>query len=156
MGNQALFAKNPDVIDPKASQEENWSDFWFTDEGFWLRPEDFVLVSTVEKITLSDGYAARVEGKSSLGRLGLLTHITAGFVDPGFSGNITLELKNVNRSPIHLYPGMKIAQLCFIRLDSKAQVPYGSKSVGSHYHGQSGPQVSRINESFYQMGVTDV
>ena len=112
------------------------------DEGFVLHPGEFVLGSTLEAVSLPDDLAARVEGKSSLGRLGLLTHATAGFVDPGFSGHVTLELSNVATLPIMLYPGMKIGQLCFFRLSSAAENPYGSKTYGSHYQGQRGPTAS--------------
>ncbi len=118
------------------------------DEGFVLHPGEFVLGSTLETITLPDDLAARVEGKSSLGRLGLLTHATAGFVDPGFSGHVTLELSNVATLPIRLWPGMKIGQLCFIRLSSPAQTPYGSAKYGSHYQGQRGPTASRSWQNF--------
>ena len=117
-------------------------------EGFVLHPGEFVLGSTLETITLPDDLAARVEGKSSLGRLGLLTHATAGFVDPGFSGHVTLELSNVATLPIRLWPGMKVGQLCFFRLPSAAEHPYGSKEYGSHYQGQRGPTASRSFDSF--------
>ena len=90
-------------------------------------------------MSLPDDLAARVEGKSSLGRLGLLTHATAGFIDPGFSGHVTLELSNVATLPIKLWPGMKIGQLCFFRLTTAAEHPYGSSVYGSHYQGQRGP-----------------
>jgi dCTP deaminase len=105
------------------------------DEPFILHPGEFVLGSTYEQVTLPDDIAARLEGKSSLGRLGLLTHSTAGFIDPGFQGHVTLELSNVATLPIKLWPGMKIGQLCFFRLSSPAQDPYGSKRHGSRYKG---------------------
>ena len=117
-------------------------------EGFVLHPGEFVLGSTFETVTLPDDLAARVEGKSSLGRLGLLTHATAGFVDPGFTGHVTLELSNVATLPIKLWPGMKIGQLCFFQLSSPAEFPYGSGERGSHYQGQRGPTASRSFESF--------
>ena len=98
--------------------------------------------------TLPDDLAGRLEGKSSLGRLGLLTHSTAGFIDPGFSGHITLELSNVANLPITLWPGMKIGQLCLLRLTSPAEHPYGSAKVGSKYQGQRGPTPSRSYENF--------
>ncbi|GAA1258176.1 dCTP deaminase [Janibacter melonis] len=123
-------------------------------EGFVLHPGEFVLGSTLETITLPDDLAARVEGKSSLGRLGLLTHATAGFVDPGFSGHVTLELSNVATLPIMLWPGMKIGQFCFMRLTSPAEVPYGSATFGSHYQGQRGPTASRSFEKFHRSGLT--
>jgi dCTP deaminase len=122
-------------------------------DGLVLHPGEFVLGSTVEAVTLPDDLAARVEGKSSLGRLGLLTHATAGFVDPGFSGHVTLELSNVATLPIMLWPGMKIGQLCFIRLTSAAESPYGSGSYGSHYQGQRGPTASRSYQNFHQSEV---
>ncbi len=117
-------------------------------EGFVLHPGEFVLGSSYEQITLPDDVAARVEGKSSLGRLGLLTHATAGFVDPGFSGHVTLELSNVATLPIMLWPGMKIGQLCFFQLSSPAENPYGSAKYGSHYQGQRGPTASRSFQNF--------
>jgi dCTP deaminase len=118
------------------------------EEPFILHPGEFVLGSTYEVVSLPDDIAARVEGKSSLGRLGLLTHATAGFVDPGFSGHVTLELANVATLPIKLYPGMKIGQLCFFRLSSPAEHPYGSQKYGSRYQGQRGPTASRSFQKF--------
>jgi dCTP deaminase len=120
------------------------------DEAFILHPGEFVLGSTYEVISLPDDLAARVEGKSSLGRLGLLTHATAGFVDPGFSGHVTLELANVATLPIKLYPGMKIGQLCFFQLSSPAEHPYGSARYGSRYQGQRGPTPSRSFQNFHR------
>ena len=122
-------------------------------EGFVLHPGEFVLGSTLETVTLPDDLAARVEGKSSLGRLGLLTHATAGFVDPGFSGHVTLELSNVATLPIMLWPGMKIGQFCFMRLTSPAEHPYGSATYGSHYQGQRGPTASRSFQKFSRSGL---
>ena len=113
------------------------------DEPFVLHPGEFVLASTFEVITLGNRLAGRIEGKSSLGRLGLLTHSTAGFIDPGFSGHVTLELSNVANLPITLWPGMKVGQLCIFRLSSPARYPYGSEVYGSHYQGQRGPTPSR-------------
>ena len=118
------------------------------DEPFVLHPGEFVLGSTLEVISLPDDLAARLEGKSSLGRLGLLTHSTAGFVDPGFSGHITLELSNVANLPITLWPGMKIGQLCMFRLTSAAEHPYGSAVYGSRYQDQRGPTPSRSYRNF--------
>ena len=120
------------------------------EEPFILHPGEFVLGSTYEVVSLPDDVAARVEGKSSLGRLGLLTHATAGFVDPGFSGHVTLELANVATLPIKLYPGMKIGQLCFFRLSSPAEHPYGSEKYGSRYQGQRGPTPSRSYANFHR------
>ena len=118
------------------------------DEPFVLHPGEFVLGSTLEVISVPDDLAARLEGKSSLGRLGLLTHSTAGFVDPGFSGHITLELSNVANLPITLWPGMKIGQLCLLRLTSPAEHPYGSPIYGSRYQDQRGPTPSRSYRNF--------
>ncbi|MEY9214691.1 dCTP deaminase [Thermobifida halotolerans] len=118
------------------------------DEAFVLHPGEFVLASTYETVTLPDDIASRLEGKSSLGRLGLLTHSTAGFIDPGFSGHVTLELSNVATLPIKLYPGMKIGQLCMFQLSSPAEHPYGSEACGSRYQGQRGPTPSRSYRNF--------
>jgi dCTP deaminase len=123
------------------------------DEAFVLHPGEFVLASTYELVTLPADVAARLEGKSSLGRLGLLTHSTAGFIDPGFSGHVTLELSNVATLPIKLWPGMKIGQLCFFRLSSAADQPYGSATHGSRYQGQRGPTASRSYLSFHRSPV---
>jgi dCTP deaminase len=131
-------------IDPALRQDELTSSVEVVDgEPFVLHPGEFVLASTLEVITLGNELAGRVEGKSSLGRLGLLTHSTAGFIDPGFSGHITLELSNVANLPIKLWPGMKIGQLCIFRLSSEAEHPYGSAVYGSRYQGQRGPTPSR-------------
>ena len=113
------------------------------DEPFILHPGEFVLGSTYEVISLSDTLASRLEGKSSLGRLGLVTHSTAGFIDPGFSGHVTLELSNLANLPIKLYPGMKIGQICVFTLSSPAEHPYGSSIYGSRYQDQRGPTPSR-------------
>jgi dCTP deaminase len=118
-------------------------------EPLILHPGEFVLGSSYEVVTLPDDLAARLEGKSSLGRLGLVTHSTAGFVDPGFSGHVTLELSNVATLPIKLWPGMKIGQLCFFRLSSPAENPYGSAKYGSRYQGQRGPTASRSFQNFH-------
>jgi dCTP deaminase len=118
------------------------------DEAFILHPGEFVLASTYEVITLPDDISARLEGKSSIGRLGLLTHSTAGFIDAGFSGHVTLELSNVATLPIKLWPGMKIGQLCFFRLSSPAEQPYGSGASGSRYQGQRGPTPSKSYLNF--------
>jgi dCTP deaminase len=120
------------------------------EEPFILHPGEFVLGSTYEVVTLPDDIAGRLEGKSSLGRLGLLTHSTAGFIDPGFSGHVTLELSNVATLPIKLFPGMKIGQLCLFRLSSPADHPYGSEKYGSRYQGQRGPTPSRSFANFHR------
>jgi dCTP deaminase len=124
-----------------------------SDEPFILHPGEFVLASTYEVVTLPDDVAGRLEGKSSLGRLGLLTHSTAGFIDPGFSGHVTLELSNVATLPIKLWPGMKIGQLCLFRLSSPAEHPYGSARYGSRYQGQRGPTPSRSHLNFHRSDV---
>ena len=122
-------------------------------EPFILHPGEFVLGSTYEFVTLPDDVAARLEGKSSLGRLGLLTHSTAGFVDPGFKGHVTLELSNVATLPIKLWPGMKIGQLCFFKLTSPSEHPYGSEKYSSRYQGPRGPTASRSYKNFYRTDV---
>ncbi len=118
------------------------------DEPFMLHPGEFVLGSTYERIAVPDDLVGRVEGKSSLGRLGLLIHSTAGFIDAGFDGHITLELANVASLPITLYPGMKIGQVSFMKMTSPADRPYGSGAHGSKYQGQRGPTPSRYFENF--------
>jgi len=117
-------------------------------EPFVLHPGEFVLASTLEQFTLPADLAGRLEGKSSLGRLGLVTHSTAGFIDPGFSGHITLELSNVANLPITLWPGMKVGQMALFRLTSAAQTPYGSTTLGSKYQGQRGPTPSKAYLNF--------
>lgn len=123
------------------------------DEPFVLHPGEFVLASTFEVVTLGDDISARLEGKSSLGRLGLLTHATAGFIDAGFTGHVTLELSNVATLPIKLWPGMKIGQLCFFALSSPVEEPYGSGRHGSRYQGQRGPTPSRSYLNFHRVPV---
>ena len=118
------------------------------DEAFMLHPGEFVLGSTLERVAMPDDIVGRVEGKSSLGRLGLLIHSTAGFVDSGFDGHITLELANVASLPITLYPGMKIGQVSFMQMTTAADAPYGSGAQGSKYQGQRGPTPSRYFENF--------
>ncbi len=107
-----------------------------------------MLGSTLERVTLPDDLVARLEGKSSLGRLGLLIHSTAGFIDPGWDGHVTLELSNVANLPITIYPGMKIGQLSFVQLSEAAERPYGSEGIGSKYQGQRGPTPSRYWQNF--------
>ncbi len=137
------------VIDPKAPQPELTVSVSATaDEPFVLHPGEFVLGSTVEVIGLSDEIVARLEGKSSLGRIGLLIHSTAGFIDPGFKGQVTLELSNVANLPIAIYPGMKIGQVSFYTLTTPAEHPYGSEQAGSKYQGQVGPTPSRGHYDF--------
>jgi dCTP deaminase len=136
-------------IDPALQQDDLTTPVEPDGDGpFVLHPGEFVLGSTLEVVTIPDDLAARLEGKSSLGRLGLLTHSTAGFVDPGFSGHITLELSNVANLPITLWPGMKIGQLCIFRLTSASAHPYGSAVYGSRYQDQRGPTPSRSYRNF--------
>jgi dCTP deaminase len=118
------------------------------DEPFILHPGEFVLGQTLERVTLPNDLVARLEGKSSLGRLGLLIHSTAGFVDSGFSGNLTLELSNVANLPITIYHGMPIGQLSFMRMDAPVERPYGSEQTGSKYQGQAEPTPSRFYLNF--------
>lgn len=113
------------------------------DDGFVIHPGEFCLGRTAEWVELPDDVVARIEGKSSLGRLGLIVHATAGFIDPGWKGTLTLELNNLTRVPIKLYPGLLIAQLSFMALDQPAEVPYGSEALGSHYQGQVAATESR-------------
>lgn len=142
------------VIDPSVEQSELTRAVEVGPKEFFiLHPGEFVLASTYEVISLPDDLAGRLEGKSSLGRLGLLTHSTAGFIDPGFSGHITLELSNVANLPVKLFPGMKIGQLCLIRLSSPAEHPYGSALYGSRYQGQRGPTPSRSWMNFHQSDI---
>ncbi|OGB74422.1 dCTP deaminase [candidate division Kazan bacterium RBG_13_50_9] len=112
---------------------------------FIIHPGEFILGTTLEVMTLSDDIVVRLEGKSSMGRMGLLIHATAGFVDPGFSGQLTLEISNISNLPIKLYPGMRIGQVSFHPLDQPAEKPYGSRGVGK-YQGQMGPTESRVAE----------
>ena len=141
-------------IDPREDQSELTRLVEVRDgEPFILHPGEFVLGSTYEQTTLPDDIAARLEGKSSLGRLGLLTHSTAGFIDPGFSGHVTLELSNVATLPIKLWPGMKIGQVCVFRLTSASEHPYGSAIYGSRYQGQRGPTPSRSSINFRRGGI---
>lgn len=139
-------------IDPR-QQQDDLTTLVQTDgdDPFVLHPGQFVLGSTVEFVQLPDDLSGRLEGKSSLGRLGLLTHSTAGFIDPGFHGHITLELSNVATLPIMLWPGMKIGQLCLFQLTGPAEHPYGSRQAGSHYQGQRGPTPSRAHVNFHRV-----
>jgi dCTP deaminase len=141
-------------IDPAENQPELTREVAVEGQDpFILHPGEFVLGSTFEVITLPDDIAGRLEGKSSLGRLGLLTHSTAGFIDPGFSGHVTLELSNVATLPIKLWPGMKIGQLCLFRLESPAEHPYGSAVYGSRYQGQRGPTPSKAYLNFHKTDI---
>jgi dCTP deaminase len=136
-------------IDPKEPQEDLTELVEIPDgKSFILHPGEFVLASTLERVQLPDDLAARLDGKSSLGRLGLLTHATAGFVDAGFNGHLTLELSNVATLPIAIYPGMKIGQVSFFQMTTPAEHPYGSGTTGSKYQGQRGPTPSRYYLNF--------
>jgi len=136
-------------IDPKEPQENLTELVEISGEqAFILHPGEFVLGSTLERVALPDDLVARLEGKSSLGRLGLLIHSTAGFVDAGWDGHLTLELSNVANLPIAIYPGMKIGQVSFLRLTTAAEKPYGSEGKGSKYQGQRGPTPSRYYLNF--------
>ncbi|MEX0795694.1 MAG: dCTP deaminase [Acidimicrobiia bacterium] len=136
-------------IDPRAPQADLTQLVEVGDEeAFMLHPGEFVLGSTLERVRLGVDVVARLEGKSSLGRLGLLIHSTAGFIDPGFEGHITLELSNVATLPIAIYPGMKIGQISFYQMTTAAEYPYGSPELGSKYQGQSGPTASRSHRDF--------
>ncbi|GAB3947327.1 dCTP deaminase [Corynebacterium tapiri] len=136
-------------IDPKLELSELTTEKEVAEgESFVLHPGEFVLAATLEKFTLPAHLAGRLEGKSSLGRLGLVTHSTAGFIDPGFSGYITLELSNVANLPIMLYPGMKVGQLALFTMSSPAETPYGTGELGSKYQGQRGPTPSKYYLNF--------
>jgi dCTP deaminase len=136
-------------IDVKEPQEDLTELVQVDDESpFILHPGEFVLASTLERIRLPDDLVARLEGKSSLGRLGLLIHSTAGFIDPGWDGHVTLELSNVANLPITIYYGMKIGQLSFVKLSEPAETPYGAGELGSKYQGQEGPTPSRYWQNF--------
>jgi len=138
-------------IDVKQPQEELTEEVEIgDDQPFILHPGEFVLGSTLERVTLPDDLVARLEGKSSLGRLGLLIHSTAGFIDPGWDGHVTLELSNVANLPITIYHGMKIGQVSFMQLSEPASAPYGSSTLGSKYQGQRGPTPSRYWQNFEQ------
>src|SRR6266540_3078283 len=136
-------------IDVKEEQED-LTELAEIEDGrpFILHPGEFVLGSTLERIRLPDDLVARLEGKSSLGRLGLLIHSTAGFIDPGWDGHVTLELSNVANLPITIYHGMKIGQLSFVQMSEPAETPYGSGQIGSKYQGQQGPTASRYWQNF--------
>jgi len=131
---------NPDYLHELVEIDE--------DNAFLLNPGEFILASTLESITLPDDVVGRLEGKSSLGRIGLLIHSTAGYVDPGWQGNLTIELSNVAKLPITLYYKMKIGQISFLRLTSPVDKLYGAAELGSRYQGQTGPTASRYHEDF--------
>ena len=135
-------------IDVKQEQEELTELVEIDDDPFILHPGEFVLGSTLERVHLPDDLVARLDGKSSLGRLGLLIHSTAGFIDPGWDGHVTLELSNVANLPVTIYPGMKIGQISFVQMTEPAASPYGTGKLGSKYQGQGGPTPSRYWQNF--------
>ncbi len=134
-------------IDPLRDDAEEYTETKVVGDGkpFILHPDEFALGSTIERVEIPDDLVAHVDGRSSLGRLALLVHATAGFIDPGFKGNITVELSNVGKMPIALYPGMRICQISFESLSSSAELPYGHPRRGSKYQDQRGPISSRIH-----------
>ena len=137
------------VIDVKQNQEDLTELITIPEDGvFMLHPGEFVLASTIERIGVPDDMVSRIDGKSSLGRLGLIIHSTAGFIDPGFDGHVTLELTNIATLPITLYPGMKIGQVSFMQMTTAADHPYGKGAAGSKYQGRRGPTPSRYWENF--------
>lgn len=139
-----LYQRESCIIDP----EKGHLTREVSVDGYYDLPAgEFVLGSTIERVELPVDLVSVVEGKSSLGRLGLAVHITAGFIDPGFQGNITLELKNVNHHPIRLHVGMAICQLCFERIDGVVDRPYGSAGLGSRYQGSQGTVGAKGNWS---------
>src|SRR3984885_5124821 len=135
-------------IDVKQAQEDLTELVEVGGDPFILHPGEFVLGSTLERVRLPDDLVARLEGKSSLGRLGLLIHSTAGFIDPGWDGHVTLELSNVANLPITIYHEMKIGQISFLQLSEPTSQPYGTGSLGSKYQGQRGPPPSRYWQNF--------
>ena len=140
--------KNP-VIDVRQRHEKLMEKIEINEgESFILHPNEFVLGSTLERVEMPDDTAGRIEGKSSLGRLGLLIHSTAGYVDPGFKGNLTLELSNVSPLPIKLFPNMKIGQLSFVQMTTPVENPYGSEKLKSKYQGHSEPEQSKFYQDF--------
>lgn len=131
-----------DIVIPRKAHDP--IEIRIPESGWLLPPNLFVLGCTTAHVKLSDDIAAQVNGKSSLGRLGLIIHVTAGFVDPGFEGQLTLEMYNLSQDAVLLKPGMKICQLHFFEMTTKVERPYGSRGLGSHYQGQMGPTPSRI------------
>lgn len=145
--------RSPFYVDVKQRHDDLNESVEIGDEQpFLLPPDEFVLGSTIENITLPDDIVGRLEGKSSLGRIGLLIHSTAGYVDPGWQGHLTLELSNVAKLPVTLYYGMKIGQMSFVRLSSPAERLYGDKSLGSKYQGQTEATASKYYQDFEDKG----
>lgn len=146
-----MFTDAHQHIDPSVRQPDLMTRVEATDDDpFVLHPGEFALASTYEKVTLPNDLAGRLEGKSSLGRLGLAVHATAGFIDPGFSGHVTLELSNLAPLPIKLWPGMKIGQLCLMQMSAPVKYPYGHSRNKSRYQGQRGPTASRSYQDFHR------
>ena len=144
---RAFASHHVGVVDPLRRPKGLTERLWVAEgDPLILHPGELMLGATMEAVTLGDRVAARLEGKSGLGRLGLLAHVTAGWIDPGFSGEVTLELLNVTTLPVMLWPGMAIGQLCFFRLASPASRPYGSPGLGSSYQGQRGATPSRYGQ----------
>lgn len=144
------------AISPRTSEANGMSPVEAVSDCFALEPHGFALGATLEHLQVGPEIAVKIEGCSSLGRLGLQIHATAGWIDPGFRGHVTLELVNARNRTIWLYPGMKIAQLAVMRLDAPAELPYGSRALHSHYQGQGrGPQVSRSHDNFYTLPLKD-
>ncbi len=137
------------VVDLR-QKEDPTKEVEMSKRGFIVHPNEFLLGSTVERFKIPLDLAAKIEGRSSLGRLGLIIHATAGYVDPGFAGNITFEISNISRTPIKIHAGMRIAQICFFQMSSPVERPYGSKELGSKYQGQKGPTSSRAWKEFRQ------
>jgi len=135
------------IIDPRKPVKDITEKIVMDNNGIIIHPGEFILGTSLEMIELADNVVARVEGKSSLGRLGLLIHATAGYIDPGFRGQITLEMSNVSKLPIRLYPNMKIGQLSFDNTTTPVDRPYGSAGLGSKYQDQVGATVSRVQET---------
>lgn len=148
--NQGLWVlRSGTLLDPEQDNRHLFDFYYMGPDGsFLVEPGDLVLGETVEKVNLPNYIAARFEGKSSLGRLGLMTHVTAGFIDPGFGGTITVEIATASASQIRLHAGMLIGQVCFYRMAHSSVAPYGSEVRGSHYQNQTGPTASRSYDGF--------
>jgi len=135
------------VIDLK-EREDISHEVRISDRGLIVHPNEFLLGSTIEEFTIPFDLAGKIEGRSSIGRLGLIVHATAGYIDPGFHGQITFEISNISKTPIRIYPQAKIAQICFFQMSSKVVNSYGSKKLGSKYQNQKGPTASRAWKDF--------
>lgn len=135
------------VIDLRQKEDPS-REVEISEKGFIIHPNEFLLGSTVERFKIPLDLAGKIEGRSSLGRLGLIIHATAGYIDPGFCGDITFEISNISRTPIKIYAGMRIAQICFLKMSGPVGRPYGSKELGSKYQGQKGPTSSRAWKEF--------